>query len=61
MTHRHLLLLVVFAAIFTFDLARETDMDFWWHVRTGQLIAETVENPADVADEIRHLFEALGS
>ena len=41
MTHRHLLLLVVFAAIFTFDLARETDMDFWWHVRTGQLIAET--------------------
>jgi len=41
MTHRHLLLIVVFAAIFSFDLARATDMDFWWHVRTGQLIAET--------------------
>ena len=41
MTHRHLLLIVLFAAIFSFDLARATDMDFWWHVRTGQLIAET--------------------
>lgn len=34
MTHRRLLLVVLFMAIFTFDLARPTDMDFWWHIRT---------------------------
>ena len=41
MSHRTLLVLVVFLSIFTYDLARPTDIDFWWHLRTGQLIAET--------------------
>jgi hypothetical protein len=49
MHHRRLLVLVVFVIIFSFDVARETDMDFWWHVRTGEIIAETWEVPkADV-------------
>jgi len=39
--HRRLLLLVVFAGIALFPLARETDIDFWWHLRTGELIART--------------------
>lgn len=39
--HRRLLLLVLFASIFSFDVARETDIDFWWHLRTGELIAQT--------------------
>jgi hypothetical protein len=41
MSHRTLLVVVVFVAIFTYDLARPTDIDFWWHLRTGQLIAES--------------------
>jgi hypothetical protein len=41
MSHRTLLVLVVFLSIFTYDLARPTDIDFWWHLRTGQLIAES--------------------
>jgi len=39
--HRRLLLLVVFASIASFPLARATDIDFWWHRRTGALIADT--------------------
>lgn len=41
MTHRRLLLVVVFLAIFSFDLARPTDIDFWWHLGTGEIIAHT--------------------
>jgi hypothetical protein len=41
MSHRTLLVVVVFLSIFTYDLARPTDIDFWWHLRTGQLIAES--------------------
>ena len=33
-----ILLLVVFASIFSFDLARETDIDFWWHLETGLMV-----------------------
>src|SRR5262245_31543036 len=45
MTHRGLLLVVVFGAILSLELARETDMDFWWHVRTGDLIAQSAAVP----------------
>jgi hypothetical protein len=41
MSHRTLVVIAVFLSIFTFDLARPTDIDFWWHLRTGQLIAES--------------------
>jgi hypothetical protein len=41
MSHRTLVVIVVFLSIFTFDLNRPTDIDFWWHLRTGQLIAES--------------------
>lgn len=38
---RRLLVAGVFLAIFSFDLARPTDIDFWWHLKTGELIART--------------------
>lgn len=38
---RRLLVVVLFLTIFSFDLARGTDIDFWWHLRTGELIAST--------------------
>ncbi len=41
MTHRRLLVVVVFLVIFSFDIARTTDIDFWWHLKTGELIAQT--------------------
>src|SRR5262245_51306240 len=41
MSHRTLLVVVTFLSIFTFELAQPTDFDFWWHLRTGRLIAET--------------------
>jgi hypothetical protein len=41
MNHRRLLVVVVFLVIFSFDLARTTDIDFWWHLKVGQLIAQT--------------------
>jgi hypothetical protein len=44
--HRRLLLVVLFAGIFSFDIARETDIDFWWHLRTGELIAQTGAVPS---------------
>jgi hypothetical protein len=45
MSHRTLLVVVLFLSIFTYDLARPTDIDFWWHLRTGQLIAESGQVP----------------
>lgn len=45
MTHRQLVVVVLFGAIFSFDLARPTDIDFWWHLRTGELIAQTGSVP----------------
>ena len=41
MTHRRLLVVVLFLVIFSFDVARTTDIDFWWHLKTGELIAQT--------------------
>ncbi|HYG08398.1 MAG TPA: hypothetical protein VD835_00355, partial [Pyrinomonadaceae bacterium] len=38
---RRLLVFVLFAAIFTLTAGQITDPDFWWHLRTGQLIFET--------------------
>ncbi len=38
---RRLLVLLLFAVVFVFDFARPTDMDFWWHLKTGELIART--------------------
>jgi hypothetical protein len=37
--HRRLLVIILFATIFSYDFRRETDIDFWWHIRTGELIA----------------------
>jgi hypothetical protein len=45
MSHRTLVVIVIFLSIFTFDLAQPTDIDFWWHLRTGQLIAESHSVP----------------
>jgi hypothetical protein len=38
---RRLLVFVLLAAIFTLTAGQITDPDFWWHLRTGQLIFET--------------------
>jgi len=45
MSHRTLVVVVIFLSIFTFDLVQPTDIDFWWHLRTGQLIAQSHEVP----------------
>src|SRR4051794_15410178 len=45
MTVRQLMVVTLFLVIFSFGLARETDIDFWWHFRTGELIARTSEIP----------------
>ena len=38
---RRLLVFVMLAAVFTLTAGQITDPDFWWHLRTGQLICET--------------------
>jgi hypothetical protein len=53
---RRLLVGVVFLAIFAMDLVRPTDIDLWWHLATGALIARTGAVP--VADPFS--FTALG-
>lgn len=46
---RRLLVFVLLAAIFTLTAGQITDPDFWWHLRTGQLIYETRAVPhADI-------------
>lgn len=46
---RRLLVFVLLAAIFTLTAGHITDPDFWWHLRTGQLIFETRAIPhADI-------------
>lgn len=46
---RQLIVLVLLASIFTMTAGAITDPDFWWHLRTGQLICETHAIPrADV-------------
>jgi len=38
---RRLLGIVLFLAVFAFNFTRPTDIDFWWHLETGRLIAAT--------------------
>lgn len=38
---RRLIVFVLLASIFTMTAGAITDPDFWWHLRTGQLISET--------------------
>src|SRR5262245_24056320 len=45
MDHRRLVVVFTFLVIFTFDLARTTDIDFWWHLKTGELIFQTGSVP----------------
>jgi hypothetical protein len=46
---RRLLPFVLMAVVFALTVAPATDPDFWWHLRTGQLIAETRAVPrADI-------------
>ncbi|MDT7541632.1 MAG: hypothetical protein QOE33_1536 [Acidobacteriota bacterium] len=46
---RNLVVFVLLASIFTMTAGAITDPDFWWHLRTGQLICETHVVPrADV-------------
>ncbi|HEX8422535.1 MAG TPA: hypothetical protein VF634_03945, partial [Pyrinomonadaceae bacterium] len=46
---RRLLVFVLLAAVFTLTAGQITDPDFWWHLRTGQLIFETRAIPhADI-------------
>ncbi|HEX2987020.1 MAG TPA: hypothetical protein VHS06_02490 [Chloroflexota bacterium] len=43
---RRLLALLIFLALFGYNFARPTDIDFWWHLKTGELIATTGAIPA---------------
>lgn len=43
---RRLLAFVVLASLFTMSAGQITDPDFWWHLRTGQLIYETRAVPS---------------
>ncbi|HEX2987996.1 MAG TPA: hypothetical protein VHS06_07485, partial [Chloroflexota bacterium] len=38
---RRLLAILLFLALFSYDFVRPTDIDFWWHLKTGELIATT--------------------
>jgi hypothetical protein len=40
-TLRQLFFIILFAGLFLLTLQPVTDPDFWWHLRTGQLIAQT--------------------
>ncbi len=42
---RNLFLIVLFSGIFYISLKPIADPDFWWHLRTGQLIDQTQEIP----------------
>ncbi|HEY9283901.1 MAG TPA: hypothetical protein VIP46_10645 [Pyrinomonadaceae bacterium] len=41
LTTRRLLPFVLLSVVFALTVAPATDPDFWWHLRTGQFIAET--------------------
>lgn len=41
LTQRRLLVAVVFLGVLSLPLARPTDIDFWWHLETGELIANS--------------------
>ena len=44
-TIRNLFLIILFCGIFFISLRPIVDPDFWWHLRTGQLIDQTREVP----------------
>jgi hypothetical protein len=45
LTPGRLFVLILFIAIFTLSVREITDNDFWWHLRTGQLIVESKTIP----------------
>lgn len=45
LTPGRLFILILFIGIFTMSVREITDNDFWWHLRTGQLIIETKTIP----------------
>ncbi len=45
LTHRRLLTLILFIAIFTMAVRLPADTDTWWHLRAGQYITETQTIP----------------
>ena len=45
MTIRNLFAILLFLALFAMALRPIADADFWWHLRTGQLIFETHSIP----------------
>ena len=45
LTPGKIFILILFIAIFTLSVREITDNDFWWHLRTGQLIIETKTIP----------------
>ena len=45
LTIRNLFLIILFCGIFYLSLRPIVDPDFWWHLRTGQLIDQTQEIP----------------
>ncbi|MEW6094234.1 MAG: hypothetical protein AB1531_09745, partial [Chloroflexota bacterium] len=40
-TIRQTFVIILFLGLFAMTLRPVADPDFWWHLRTGQLIAET--------------------
>jgi hypothetical protein len=55
LSSRRLIVFVLLASIFTMTAGAITDPDFWWHLRTGQLIFETHAIPrADVFSFTAH-------
>jgi hypothetical protein len=45
LTTRQVFVIVLFLGIFLLTIRPVTDPDFWWHLRTGQLIVETRQIP----------------
>lgn len=43
---RRLMAILIFTIIFAADLARPTDIDLWWHLKAGEIIANTGLVPA---------------
>ncbi|MCA1631348.1 MAG: hypothetical protein LC785_12040 [Acidobacteria bacterium] len=58
LSSRRLIVFVMLASVFTMTAGAITDPDFWWHLRTGQLIFETRAIPrADVFSFTAHGWE----
>ena len=41
LNQRRLLVILLFLGVFSYNLAAPTDIDLWWHLKTGELIART--------------------